>query len=56
MYKDYFEQVNKIISFENILKELENFKYVSSTDVNYLIKNPTNVYINEILPLKVKDK
>lgn len=55
MYKDYFEQVNKIISFENILKELENFKYVSSTDVNYLIKNPTNVYINEILPLKVKD-
>ena len=54
MRSDY-EKVNKIISFENILQELEEFKYVSSVDVDYLIKNPINVYISEILPLKVKD-
>ncbi len=54
MRSDY-EKVNKIISFENILQELEEFKYVSSADVDYLIKNPISVYISEILPLKVKD-
>lgn len=50
------ELVNKITSFNNILNELENFKYVSSADVNDLIRDPINVYLNEILPLRVKDR
>lgn len=50
------EHVNKIALFNNILNELENFKYVSSTAVNDLIRSPINVYINEILPLRVKDR
>ena len=46
---------NKILSFDKILKDLSIFEYSPSKDVEYLINNPIDVFIKEILPIKIKD-
>ena len=46
---------NRILSFDKILKDLSNFEYRPSQDVKYLINNPIDVFIEEILPVKIKD-
>lgn len=56
MDSSYITNENRILFFDDILRDLSNFVYRPSEEIKYLIKNPSDVYRNEILPQRIKDQ
>ena len=55
MDSSYTTNENRILFFDDILRDLSNFVYRPSEEIKYLIKNPSDVYRNEILQDKQRN-
>ena len=56
MSTEYFMKENNIVSIGSVFEKMQNFKISISDEVKKRIENPIEAYIEQTLPLKIKDE